>query len=399
MSPEIEFGAVEFRDVTKLYAMGKRRAYFAAAWPFGPGVSRKRALAALDHVNFRVEPGDAFALIGGNGAGKSTALKCLAGLTKPTSGRIAANGRIVPLVELGVGFHPDLTGADNVRFAGALAGLRGRAVEDLLDRSIEFAELTQFIDTPTKHYSSGMWARLSFAVAVNLPSEIVIVDEVLAVGDIAFQRKCYRFLADLRRQGGKTLIFVSHNEFALKETCERGVLLQKGEVLMEGDVETLLKAYHRNPTDQSSDSGFMPGEHLRLGYVDVVVPEGSRRIRMHDPVAVEVEVTVAADVAKPAVGVALNNQDRQQLWACYSDHADLDLRPGHTYRLRVEIDDINMLPGPGLLQVAAFDRSSPVLDASRLLEIEVDSDGPEEGWGHGVVHVPSRWKILSDDEG
>jgi lipopolysaccharide transport system ATP-binding protein len=399
MSPRPETGVVEFDDVSKLYALGKRRAYFAAAWPFGAGVSRKRSLAALRDVSFRVEPGEAFALIGGNGAGKSTALKCLARLTRPTSGRIAAGGRIVPLVELGVGFHPDLTGADNVRFSAALAGLRGKAVDELLDRAVEFSELEQFINTPVKHYSSGMFARLSFAVAANLPAEILIVDEVLAVGDIAFQRKCYRLLSDLRRKGGKTLIFVSHNEWALNETCDRGVLLSHGQIVMEGDIATLLRAYHTAPGEQSAAAtATQMGEHLRISHVELVVPEGTRRVSLHEPVALELDVVLAPDVASGTVGVALNNQDRQMIWACYSDEADIELLPGSKYRLRIEIDDVNMLPGPGLLQVAAFDRSSPILDASRILEIDVEGDGPLEGFGRGLVHAQSRWKILSRDD-
>ena len=392
MSHSAEKGAVEFVGVTKRYAMGKRRAYFAAAWPFGPGVSPKNSLAALDDVSFRVEPGESFALVGGNGAGKSTALKCLARLTRPTSGRIVAGGRIVPLVELGVGFHPDLSGLDNIRFAAALAGLRGRAVDDLIDAAIDFSELAQFIDTPVKHYSSGMFARLSFAVAANLPAEILIVDEVLAVGDVAFQRKCYRRLAELRKEQGRTLIFVSHNEWALKETCERGVLLSHGRIVKEGDVGQLLRSYHGIRTEHGPED--IKGVNLQFGNVDLV-PEGTRRIRLHGPLVVECEITIAPEVARGTVAVALKDKDRQMIWAVYSDQGGPELPAGGTYLLRISIDDVGMLPGPGTLEVVAFDRSSPVIEAARILEIEVVGEGIETAWGAGLVHTPSRWEIVS----
>ena len=389
MSRELPRGLVRFEGVTKEYRLGKPRAFLAAALPWGDGVGRGERLRALDDVSFDIEPGDSYALIGANGAGKSTALKCLAGVVRPTRGRVEKGGRVVALIELGIGFHPDLSGYENAQFAATIAGVRGAARKQLVDRAMEFAEIERFASTPVKRYSSGMFARLSFGIAAHLPADILIVDEILAVGDLAFQRKCYAHLTGLRRQEGVTLMFVSHNDWVLKETCERGALLRHGQLIAEGPVGLLLDQYHAAP-DPMRAADATGGALIQVGRIDTV-PAGTRSVELHGSLTLECEVTVAEDAEHAVVGFAWANKDRQLLWASYSDENGLPLSPG-THLLRVVIEDVCAKPGPNLLEVLAFDRSSPVIEQSRLFDITVE--GPERAagnWDHGLVDVPTQW--------
>jgi lipopolysaccharide transport system ATP-binding protein len=389
MSPSVPRGAVQFRGVTKEYRLGKPRAFLAAAMPWGDGVGRGDRLKALDDVTFSIEPGESFALIGANGAGKSTALKCLAGVTHPTRGEIRKGGRVVALIELGIGFHPDLSGLENAKFAATINGLRGAAAKRLVEQAVEFAEIERFATTPVKRYSSGMYARLSFGIAAHLPADILIVDEILAVGDLAFQRKCYAHLGRLRQGEGVTLMFVSHNDWVLKETCERGALISHGRVMAEGPVKMLLDTYHAAP-DPLTKAEETAGERIKVGLVDTV-PAGTRSIGLHEPLTLECEVTVAPGTEHAVVGLAWANKDRQLLWASYSDEQGVVLKPGK-HLLRIVVEDVNALPGPNLLEVLAFDRTSPVIEQSRLFDINVVGDEYAAGnWDHGLVDVPTQW--------
>jgi lipopolysaccharide transport system ATP-binding protein len=393
MSPEaLRPGEVRFEDVVKEYRLGRPRAFLAAALPWGTGVGRGETLRVLDDLNFSIEPGEAFALIGSNGAGKSTALKCLAGVVAPTSGRVRHGGRVVALIELGIGFHPDLTGWENAKFAVAMNGIRGKQAKDVVDAAIEFSELQKFIGTPVKRYSSGMYARLSFGVAANLPADILIVDEVLAVGDLAFQRKCFAHLASLRKESGVTLFFVSHNDFALKETCNRGVLLSHGRVTAEGPVGSLLDAYHAAP--DGIREGTQAGGIMTFARVELD-PAGTRSIDLHGLMTVEIEVTVREEAEQPVLGLAWANGDRQLLWASYSDEAGLEL-PAGRHTVRVVVPDVTAMPGHNQLQVLAFDRRAPVLEQSRVFDIDVAGKArPSGNWGHGLVDVPATWAITA----
>ncbi|HEU0132114.1 MAG TPA: ABC transporter ATP-binding protein [Mycobacteriales bacterium] len=391
MSRDVGRGGVRFEGVTKEYRLGKPRAFLAAAAPWGDGIGRGDRLKALDDVTFSIEPGESFALIGANGAGKSTALKVLAGVTHPTRGRVVKGGRVVALIELGIGFHPDLSGLENAKFAATISGLRGAAAKRLVEQAVEFAEIERFATTPVKRYSSGMYARLSFGIAAHLPADILIVDEILAVGDLAFQRKCYAHLSGLRRNDGVTLMFVSHNDWVLKETCERGALISHGKVVAEGPVKMLLDQYHAAP-DPLTTSERTTSERIVVGNVDTV-PAGVRSVGLHESLTLECEVTVAPGTEHAVLGVAWANKDRQLLWAAYSDERGIALPPGkHVVRLVVE--DVNALPGPNIFELLAFDRTSPVIEQSRLFDIEVVGDQHASGnWDHGLVDVPTQWSL------
>ena len=197
---------------------------------------------AVKDVSFEVQPGEIVGIIGRNGAGKSTLLKLLSRITEPTVGRAEIHGRVASLLEVGTGFHPELTGRDNIYLSGAVLGLRKREIDQHFDAIVAFAEVERYLDTPVKRYSSGMHLRLGFAVAAHLQPEILIVDEVLAVGDARFQRKCLEKMEDAGK-GGRTVLFVSHNMPAVTRLCPRTILLEGGSVLADGPSPEVVHAY------------------------------------------------------------------------------------------------------------------------------------------------------------
>lgn len=198
---------------------------------------------ALKDVTFDVEPGEVVGIVGRNGAGKSTLLKILSRIVEPTEGRAVLHGRVASLLEVGTGFHPELSGRENIYLNGSILGMKKREIDANFDAIVEFAEIDKFLDTPVKRYSSGMYVRLAFAVAAHLDPEILIVDEVLAVGDAEFQKRCLGKMKELSSGGGRTVIFVSHNMAAVRGLCSRGVLLSAGRVELQGTAEEVVSVY------------------------------------------------------------------------------------------------------------------------------------------------------------
>lgn len=213
--------------------------------------SKNETFMALNGVDLEINKGDTIGIIGGNGAGKSTLLKILSRVTAPTKGTLKIKGRISSLLEVGTGFHPELTGRENVYLSGAILGMTKEEVDSKIEDIIEFSECRQFIDTPVKRYSSGMFVKLAFSVAAHLDSEILIMDEVLAVGDMKFQKKCINKMLDVAHYG-RTILYVSHNMQTIEQLCNRVVVLDKGTVKYDGDVETGISIYLNNKCDESS---------------------------------------------------------------------------------------------------------------------------------------------------
>jgi lipopolysaccharide transport system ATP-binding protein len=210
---------------------------------------------SLNNLGFAIEQGDAVGVIGRNGAGKSTLLKILSRVTYPTAGRIHIKGRVASLLEVGTGFHPELTGRENIYLNGAIMGMRRKEIRARLDEIIEFSGVERYIDTPVRRYSSGMYVRLAFAVAAHLESEILIVDEVLAVGDIEFQRKCIGKMNEVSKGDGRTVIFVSHNLSSINTLCNTGILLSEGQLIKQGSVGEVISAY-KTLIDQKSVNSY-----------------------------------------------------------------------------------------------------------------------------------------------
>ncbi|MBD2753320.1 ABC transporter ATP-binding protein [Spirosoma validum] len=226
---------------------------------------------SLKDINFEIEQGDAVGIIGRNGAGKSTLLKILSRVTSPTTGRITGKGRIASLLEVGTGFHPELTGRENIYLNGAILGMRKREIAYKFDEIVDFAGIERYIDTPVKRYSSGMYVRLAFAVAAYLDSEILIVDEVLAVGDAEFQKKCLGKMGEVSKGEGKTVLFVSHNIAAVRKLCSKGIYLVNGEIDLSGNIENILNKYTSKFSSNTSWQG-MDGNTEIVIYESIIRP-------------------------------------------------------------------------------------------------------------------------------
>ncbi len=271
---------------------------------------------ALKDVNFTVREGDRLGIIGRNGAGKSTLLKILSKITAPTTGQLKMRGRVSSLLEVGTGFHPELTGKENIFLNGAILGMKRQEITTKFDAIVEFAEVQQFLDTPVKRYSSGMIARLGFAIAAHLDPDILIVDEVLAVGDAAFQEKCLRKLNDLGT-AGRTVLFVSHDINAVMKLCNKGVYLEKGKVAAEGDIETCVHAYMKQMKSISTAwKGNLGDEHIRFLSLKVKCETHSNEFFLqNETVCVEIDYEVLKPSKDNKVAIEVWNQ-RNQLLAC-----------------------------------------------------------------------------------
>ena len=250
---------IEIKDLKKRYRMGviggaTLRADWESFWAKKRGkedpntiIGQERlkgtTFMALNGVTFNVMPGEAIGIIGVNGAGKSTLLKLISRITAPTEGSITLRGKVACMLEVGTGFNPELTGRENVYMNGTILGMKKEEIDAKMDQIIEFSECRDFIDTPVKRYSSGMYVKLAFSVAAHLDSDIMVMDEVLAVGDIKFQKKCLSKMYEAANTDGKTVLYVSHNMATIRQLCSRCVVLKEGRVIFDGDVEQAIKVY------------------------------------------------------------------------------------------------------------------------------------------------------------
>ncbi len=270
---------------------------------------------ALKDVSFEVQQGDVVGIIGHNGAGKSTLLKVLAQIVEPTTGRIEISGRVASLLEVGTGFHPDLTGRENIYLNGAILGMKRTEIRAKFDQIVDFAEVEKFLDTPVKRYSSGMYMRLAFAVAAHLDPEILIVDEVLAVGDASFQKKCMGRIGEVA-QGGRTVLFVSHSLQSVTRLCTRGILMAEGKVVACGGIDEIVRVYmssnEHGPSQQEWSEAKAPGSpvaRLRSARVRDAAGNTVQNVDIRRPVAIEMEYEVLTPGHVLAPNVHVFNSD------------------------------------------------------------------------------------------
>ncbi len=270
---------------------------------------------ALQDISFEVKKGEILGIIGRNGAGKSTLLKILSRVTKPTTGRIRVRGRMASLLEVGTGFHPELTGRENIFLNGAILGMRKEETRRKLDEIVDFAGVERYLDTPVKRYSSGMYVRLAFAVAAHLEPEILIVDEVLAVGDAEFQKKCLGKMKDVSENDGRTVLFVSHNMEAVQNLCNRGMLLSEGRLVSVGDLKRVVNQYLSNgPLSEARFKFEAPGEKENLqGFVIELVVEDSdgnpvSEVLLWDRWRVKVRFQLNENVPYFVIGLGIGTQ-------------------------------------------------------------------------------------------
>jgi lipopolysaccharide transport system ATP-binding protein len=247
---------------------------------------------ALRDVSFDIKQGDRVGIIGRNGAGKSTLLKILSRITEPTSGRVSIKGRVASLLEVGTGFHPELSGRENIFLNGAILGMSKAEIKNKFDEIVAFAEVEKFLDTPVKRYSSGMYVRLAFAVAAHLESEILIVDEVLAVGDAQFQKKCLGKMEEVGKDG-RTVLFVSHNMAMISNLCQKGIFLEGGKISTQGEVSKVIQQYYQNSNKKNEVFNRRIGsEAVELLSVELVGLRGNLETTIHDEITIRMKYKI-----------------------------------------------------------------------------------------------------------
>lgn len=310
---------------------------------------------ALNDISFEVERGEVVGIVGSNGAGKSTLLKILSRIVEPTKGMIRLRGRVASLLEIGTGFHSELSGRENIYLNGAILGMKKAEINRKFDEIVAFSEIEKFLDTPVKRYSSGMYIRLAFAVAAHLEPEILIVDEVLAVGDIGFQKKCLGKMHDVAASTGRTILFVSHNMSALSQLCERGVLLEKGSVTAIGPIKDVIKRYLKGGLDRDRAQASFPAEdHKPCQYVSVEILHGDGSLGSEfscdEPVTIRLRFEIREFVPGLFLTFMLQNFDGTQV--LFSDVRDTD--ESIPERLRVGLHTFEITIPPRLLAPTTY---------------------------------------------
>lgn len=297
---------------------------------------------ALKDVSFKVKRGERVALLGHNGAGKSTLLKVLSRITAPTAGRVSMRGRVASLLEVGTGFHGELTGRENIFLNGALLGMNRAEIRCAFDQIVEFAEVERFLDTPVKRYSTGMYTRLAFAVAAHLEAEILLIDEVLAVGDVAFQEKCLGRISEMSASG-RTIFFVSHNMSAIAQICDRGVLLERGQLRFDGKVHDAISRYLESTRAAGLRADAFPGRPLAPVSIKLTSGRGER-LAIGKPLEAEVEIEARRDMSFQMAFLVSDVMGAELHWL-YPFDRDLTMKEGQRKRFRFQLDKLDLYPG------------------------------------------------------
>lgn len=339
---------------------------------------------ALQDVSFSIQRGEVVGVIGRNGAGKSTLLKILSKITEPTSGRAVMRGRVASLLEVGTGFHPDLTGRENVYLNGAILGMRKNEIIKKFDEIVTFAEVEKFIDTPVKHYSSGMYVRLAFAVAAHLDPEILLVDEVLAVGDAAFQKKCLGKMDDLSKNEARTVLFVNHNMGQIRRLCHRALWIDGGTCRKFGSAETVIAEYEKSITKISSTEVESSRDNGFLGWS--IEGQETQIIRKEGPFAIRIKLRLDRAVKGVHHGLVLKNLEDQNVagW-----QFELNLEAGE-HDLIYSFPALPLRPGSYYWYVSAWEGARKI-DVRTLLP-ELILAVPEHSrlnqeWS-GILNIP-----------
>jgi ABC-type polysaccharide/polyol phosphate transport system ATPase subunit len=373
----------------------------------GQPVEDRKPFKALDDLSFSVEQGEVLGIIGHNGAGKSTMLKLLANISKPSSGSIQVQGKIAPLIEVGAGLVGDLTGRENIYLNGAILGIPKVEIKNKFDEIVAFAELEEFIDTPIKRYSSGMQVRLGFSIATSVESDILIVDEVLAVGDLAFQRKCFDRMEDLIKRQGKTVLLVSHNIRQVERLCDRVILLNKGRVISDGKANTVCTQFY-----EASDTQISIGNHtsltsansnewatgeILLHRIEILDTGGNpiSKLRHEQAVKIQLHYEVKKEIRVPVFGVGIHTTDFIYLATQHSiNQLKLDHLKAGRHVLTFDIPSFPFMPGVYSLRAGVAEGSGArtIFYAENLLHLQVVSDNVEDRtWNEGLVSLSGNW--------
>jgi lipopolysaccharide transport system ATP-binding protein len=408
--------SVDIRGLSKRYRLGRaehhqmlrERLVEMLRRPFA-SASESEFIWALRDVSFSAEEGEVIGILGRNGAGKSTLLKILSRITYPTSGHVKVNGRVASLLEVGTGFHDELTGRENIYLNGSILGMRKREVEERFDAIVDFSGVEQFIDTPIKRYSSGMRLRLGFAVAAHLEPDVLIVDEVLAVGDAGFQKKCIQAMEGLRK-GGRTVLFVSHNLAAVENLCSRGIWIDAGKLRMDGDTNQVITAYMGSfAGDQVSGLDLRDAQNrlgsgeIRYTRLEYLGADGTpcAMVRCGDPLTLRFHYHAEKTIRDPSFGFRLFTElgtliTESGHWM-HGIHIPR-VGPGDGY-IDLEIDSLNLIAGRYTFSLwITAHGGKPVYDGDVRVGLDVEltdiyKSGQMLDSRFGLMYFPQRWRV------
>lgn len=345
MSFDYHGSAIRVENLCKSYELGEQRSVLS----FGSGKA-KSVHWALDNVSFDIPHGQAVGIIGHNGAGKSTLLKLLTRITEPSRGRAVIDGRVAALLEVGTGFHPELTGRENIFMNGSILGMRRAEIVRLFDEIVDFAGVDKFVDTPVKRYSSGMQMRLAFSVAAHLQPEILIVDEVLAVGDVQFQKKCMGKMGDVSRSG-RTVLFVSHNMSAVRQLTTRCLLLSRGKVIFDGDPHRAIERYSEEMMNTFSQAADLSSWPRAIAAVDRDVeirslefPSSTQVFAAHDHIRFRITLAARDAVSGVRVSGSVLHPDGYAVGTFWSG-GEANLASGEVRQFDVDLGCLHLSPG------------------------------------------------------
>ncbi len=404
-----ELPVIEVKNLTKEYRLGALEGLRATAKrllgraPEAP----KRQFKALDDVSFSVKRGEVVGIIGHNGAGKSTLLKHLCQITTPTSGSVTVRGQVAPLIEVGAGLVGDMTGRENIYLNASILGLTRAEIDGKVDKIIAFAELESFIDTPIKRYSSGMQVRLGYAIATAVKSEVLIVDEVLAVGDIAFQRKCIRQMMSMMNESNRTILIVGHNIRQLQRLCTRLIMLDHGRLVCDGEPDVAVQHYYRELDQQSSISAPITSitkiEDVDSVKVIVRAPDGQPTDKVDFKTALKLDICIALKHELPDGEVAVAIRTTDQIYvATQSSGRQKYLKLGKGANLvKVRFPSIPLLPSEYAVRIYIGDSGGAVLfDGDDLARFRVVDSSSNRAYhsGSSLVDLEACWELAPSEE-
>ncbi len=363
-------------------------------------------IKALDNISFEVKLGEILGIIGKNGAGKTTLLKILSKITEPTQGKVEIKGRIGTLLAIGTGFHPELTGRENIYLSGIVLGMKKKEINKLFNDIVDFAEIDKFIDTPVKYYSTGMSMRLAFSVAAHLQTDILLVDEILAVGDVAFQKKCFGKMGNVAKEG-RTILFVSHNMTVLSKLCQNGLLLDNGKIIEKGSIDKVIKIYTETLSQQSKAyvsypiANDKPAQILSVQLLDYK-GQTSLQIERTQPFSIEIQYAIRQKLYGIHIGVSLDKADGTPV--CHTTDIDnssdenIERHPG-IYKATVKFPASLFNYGMYQIRIGIAKYGSTTYDYCEPFIFDIIETNPTSNRNNfiyqrgGVILLPFSWKI------
>ena len=396
---------IKIENIGKKYSLGTKEPYYSLRDSIAEFFTKKKKLKeefwALRNVGFEIGRGETVGIIGRNGAGKSTLLKILSRITPPTEGKIEMRGRVASLLEVGTGFNPELTGRENIYLNGAILGMTKKEIDSKFHEIVAFSEVEKFLDTPVKRYSSGMYVRLAFAVAAHLEPEILIVDEVLAVGDAQFQKKCLGKMGDVAKSG-RTVLFVSHNMVAIEKICQKVILLEQGRLVEQGDPTSIIEKYlHRNEQDEIRWTiGEQPKSDVYFTRIYLVDDNGEeiRKITTASNVSVVMDFNLEKSHKNTQLSMGILNEFEEVIFS--SNIADWGFefpKEEGVYSAKVTMPDGMFFPKKYIVRTGIWTPEEGTLDTKDALSFipeEISSlCNSTQGGRSGMIAIKCKWDL------